>query len=113
MRRVPAFISNYYQSFDRFNIIYFLYAHGLAVDRDYRDKGIACELLKARGPLMKTLNVFETHSIFTTVGAQKAALKAGYKEVFSIPYKLLNEQFPKLDLAFTNCDDCKILSLKI
>lgn len=113
MRQTFTFINNLFDVFDHYNINYFLYAHGLAVREDLRGSGIATELLKARIPLLKALNVTVTASLFTTIQSQKAAEKVGFHEEFSIPYETLQQKFPKFDFSVANSVDCKMLSLKI
>jgi GNAT superfamily N-acetyltransferase len=113
LRLAFAFINNHFDVFDHYNVIYFLYAHGLAVKTEYRVRGIAAELLKARIPLMKAIGVNITASLFTTVGSQKPALKVGYTEDLSISYEIMQKYFKNFDFSIANSPDCKLLSLKI
>lgn len=68
--------------FQHYNVNAYLIAYGLCVDTAYRARGIATEMLKARGPLLKALGLKVTTTAFTGIGSQKAALKAGYEENF-------------------------------
>lgn len=68
--------------FQHYNVNDYLIAYGLCVDTAYRARGIATEMLKARGPLLKALGLKVTTTAFTGIGSQKAALKAGYEENF-------------------------------
>lgn len=113
MRQSFAFINNFFDVHAHNNVIYFLYAHGLAVKTEYRGRGIATELLKVRIPFMRANGLLVTASLFTTAASQKAAFKLGFREDFSISYKVLQQQFPDFDFSSANCDDCKLLSLKI
>ena len=113
MRQTFTYINNFFDVFDHYNIIYYLYAHGLAVKPTFRGLGIATELLKARVPLMKALDITVTASIFTTINSQKAAEKIGFREEFSISYEILQQKYPKFDFSIANSADCKLLSLKI
>lgn len=70
--------------FEKFNVTDYLSAYGLCVNPEYTGRGIATELLKARVPLLKALGLKVTSTLFTSIGAQKAALKAGYQEDFVI-----------------------------
>lgn len=54
-----------------------------------------------------------TSSIFSTVGAQKAAKSAGYDENWSMGYEELQEKLPQLDFSHAFKNSCKVLSLKI
>lgn len=96
-----------------YNVDRVLSAAGLCVDSKFRGRGIATEILKARVPLMRSIGLEVTTSIFSTIGAQKAAAAAGYDENYSIPYEELQEKLPGTDFshAFGNC--CKILSMKV
>lgn len=113
MRLAFAFINSHFDVFDHNNVIYFLYAHGLAVRPDYREYGIASEILKARANFMRVHQLSVTSSLFTTLGSQKAALKNGYNEDLSISYAILKQKYPDIDFSSANCDDCKLLTLKI
>lgn len=99
--------------FDHYNVNDYLYAHGLAVRTDHRERGIAVEILKARVPLMQACNLSITTSLFTTLGSQKAALKVGFEEDFSISYEKLKQKFKDIDFSSANTPDCKLMSLKI
>lgn len=114
-RKIESFsyINKFYDVHDHNNVLDFLYAHGLAVKTNYRNKGIATKLLEARVPFMKIHNLPVTASIFTTLGSQKAAFKLGYEENFSISYAVLQETFRDFDFSSANCGDCKLLSLSI
>lgn len=113
MRESFAFINKFYDVHDHNNVLDFLYDHGLAVKTEFRGRGIATALLKARVAFMKAHELTVTASILSTLASQKAALKLGYQENFSINYSTLQERFEDFDFSSANCDDCKILSLKI
>lgn len=113
LRESFAFINKFHDVHDHNNILDFLYAHGLAVKTEYRGRGIATALLKARVAFMKAHGLTVTASLFTTLGSQKAAFKLGFREDFSISYSTLQEQFNDFDFSKANCQDCKLLSLKI
>lgn len=70
--------------FDKFGIDTYMLAHGLGVHTQYRYRGIATEFLKARIPMMKALGIPYTATLFTSLGTQKAAVKAGYTTYFEI-----------------------------
>lgn len=113
IREAFLFITSLFDVFEHYNVNYYLYAHGLAVKTEYRDRGIATELLKSRAPLMRSLGLSVTSSLFTTLGAQKAALKVGYTEDFSITYEVLQRKLTNFDFSCADAVDCKLLSFKI
>lgn len=113
IREAFNFINGLFDVFEHYNVNYYLYAHGLAVKTEYRGRGIATEVLKARVPLMSTLGLSVTSSLFTTLAAQKAAFKIGYTEDFSVSYEILQKRFKNFDFSIADTDDCKLLSFKI
>jgi RimJ/RimL family protein N-acetyltransferase len=58
---------------EKFNVNRYLTAYGLCINRAYRRRGIATEMLKARVPYLKALGLTVTGTVFTGVGSQKAA----------------------------------------
>lgn len=90
-----------------------MYAAGLCVDKKFRGRGIATEILKARGPLMKTIGIEVTSSVFSTVGAQKAAAAAGYEENLSVDYEDYQKLFPEMDFSLAFKTSCKVQSLRV
>jgi GNAT superfamily N-acetyltransferase len=58
----------------------YLASMGLSVHPDYRGRGIAVEMLKAREEILRFLELKLTSTQFTGVGSQKSALKAGFEE---------------------------------
>uniref|UniRef100_A0A336LWE4 CSON003498 protein n=1 Tax=Culicoides sonorensis TaxID=179676 RepID=A0A336LWE4_CULSO len=61
-------------------------AMGLSVARKYRKRGIAVKMLESRILLMKHVGLNRTSTIFTALGSQIAAKKAGYTEYCEITY---------------------------
>jgi GNAT superfamily N-acetyltransferase len=98
---------------DHYKVDRFMFAAGLCVEKKFRGRGIATEILKARALLMKVIDVELTSSIFSTVGAQKAAAAAQYDENFSISYEDFQKHFPDMDFSFAFGGSCKVLSLKV
>jgi predicted acetyltransferase len=74
--------------YKRYNVESYLGAIGLLVNRAYRGRGIATEMLRARVPLLKALGLKITVTSFTGIGSQSAAKKAGYEEVYVKRLKL-------------------------
>lgn len=62
----------------------FMASFALVVDRNYRGRGIATEILKARIPLMKEMGIEVTSTCFSIIGSQRAAEKAGFVEDYVI-----------------------------
>lgn len=88
-------------------------AAGLYVDKKFRNRGIAVEMLKARSKIGKTVGIQVSSNVFSSLGAQKAAAKVGFDESFSIKYS----EIPKLtaDGHYPNIKDeyLKIMSKKL
>lgn len=103
--------SDYFSPY--FNIDYLLYGLGLCVHRDYRGRGIATELLKAREPLLRALKLTVTADLFSVIGSQKAASSAGFKNFGTTSYAEIKEIFPQMDFSRANSPNCTSLYLKI
>lgn len=67
-----------------YNIDKYLSALGLVVSPKYRGRSVSSEILKARFPLCKALNIKVTSTVFTGPISQKAASRAGFVESYSI-----------------------------
>ena len=72
--------------FTRYNIDKYLGSFCLIVNRAYRRCGIATEILKSRRFVLEKLGLSVTATAFSAPGSQKAAERAGYKEIYSIRY---------------------------
>ncbi|CRK88579.1 CLUMA_CG002402, isoform A [Clunio marinus] len=96
------FYSKMFDVFSNYKVDEYLTAYGLCVNPEYRGRGIATEILKARIPYMKALGLRVTSTAFTGIGSQTAAKKAGFKETFSITYADIEKKFPKFD--FSKCE---------
>lgn len=92
-----------------------MFAAGLCVDEKFRGRGIATEILKARIPLMQAIGIEVTTSVFSTLGAQKAAKAAGYDENYKVSYEALQAKFPEMDFSHGASVHgfCKVLSRKV
>lgn len=99
--------------FEKYGVDQFLTDYGLVTSKSYRKRGIATELLKARLPIQKSLNLAVSSTLFTVIGSQKAAYKANYCEVFSMKYTDLGEKFKEFDISKRSCESCIILDFKI
>lgn len=99
--------------FSHYNVEHYLSGIGLCVNSDYRGRGIATELLKARVPFMKALSLQVTSTLFTTLGSQKAAKSAGYEEMSATSYEEVQANFPETDFSSANTSHCLTCALKI
>lgn len=91
----------------------YLTDYGLVIAREYRQRGIAGEFLKARISLTKLLGVEITASLFTAVASQKAAEKAGYKIAYQMEFKELEKNFPAFDFSKVPSEYAKIMDFYV
>lgn len=99
--------------YDMFGVQSYMTALGLCVNTDYRRRGIATEMLKARAPFLKSLGLKVTTTVFTAIGSQKAAALAGYKEIHVRSYEEIGKDFPAFDFSKSATKDIKIMALEI
>ena len=90
-----------------------LIAYGLSVSKDYRRRGIATEILRARIPLCRALQIPVTSTVFTAIGSQKPAEKIGFKVDFEIEYKDLADFHDEFIFENLETSSLKIMSLVI
>lgn len=107
------FTSSLFDVFEHYQIEHFLNANGLGVDINYRGRGIAVELLKARVPLMKAVGLTVTSTVFTTLRSQIAAIKANFEEKASVSYDEVQRRFPKYDFTFSDATHCKTFAFQL
>lgn len=105
--------SDLFDTFSHYNVEHFLSGLGLCVHADYRGRGIATEMIKARTPFLKALGLQVTSTAFTAIGSQLAAKNAGYDEVFSIAYDDLQKTIPYFDFSRSKVKCFKMLATKI
>lgn len=77
---------NFFDPFKHYSVDVIMFALGLFVLPEYRQRGVAVELLKARELIGKSVKIQVTSNVFTSFGAQRAADKAGYDENFAIKF---------------------------
>lgn len=71
-------------------------------------------MLKARSAFLKTFkNLTVTSTIFTSLGSQKAAKKAGYEENSTVELEKVQKVFPSMIFSDNDVKECKIYSFKI
>jgi GNAT superfamily N-acetyltransferase len=78
------YISQQFDAFRFYNVDEYLSAVGLSVQPDFRRRGIAGEILKARVPLCKAFDIKLTTTIFSAIGSQVPATRIGFVENYTI-----------------------------
>ncbi|XP_055712604.1 uncharacterized protein LOC129807396 [Phlebotomus papatasi] len=78
----------------RYKVDKYLHGLGLLTLPKYRGCGIATELLKARFPLMKAMDLSLTCTVFSGPGSQGAARKAGFTDDVVVTYESLGKNEP-------------------
>jgi hypothetical protein len=81
----------FFDPFKHYSVDVLMFALGLIVLPNYRQRGVAVELLKARELVGKAVGLQVTSNVFTSLGAQRAAAKAGYDENFAIKFSELEK----------------------
>lgn len=94
--------------YERYGVDKYLGAMGLSVAPNYRGRGIATEILRARIPLCKAVGLPLTSTCFTAIGSQVAAAKAGYEETYVVSYEdmaKVDERFvfPNITTKYVKC----------
>uniref|UniRef100_A0A336LMK9 CSON004143 protein n=1 Tax=Culicoides sonorensis TaxID=179676 RepID=A0A336LMK9_CULSO len=97
--------------FEKYNVDKYLTSLGLSVNKKYRRRGIATEILKARVPLCKAMNIPLTTTVFTGESSQKCAIKAGFQFDAEVEYAELCRL--GLDLGRVKPKSLKLMSLVI
>jgi GNAT superfamily N-acetyltransferase len=113
VNNLKKFLKNiFFNPFEHYHVDKLMFAAGLYVDENFRKRGIAVEMIKAREKVAKCVGIDVCSNVFSSLGAQKAALKAGYEESFSIKYSNLAKLTP--DGFFPGIKDefMKIMSKK-
>lgn len=108
-----VYIDSQHDVYKKYGVTEYLTDYGLVTNKNYRNRGIATEFLKARIPILKALNLQVTSTLFTVIGSQKAAIKANYDEVFAIKWEDVGKLFKDFDFTKSNAEYCKILDFKI
>lgn len=107
------YVFTHHDAFSKYGVNEYLTDYGLVTNKNYRNRGIATEFLKARVSILKALNLLATSTIFTVIGSQKAAIKANYDEVFAIKWEDVGKNFEDFDFTKSNAEYCKLLDFKI
>lgn len=98
--------------FEAYKTDQYLSAYGLCVNPEFRGRGIATEMLKARIPIMTALGLTVTSTAFTSIGSQIAAKHAGYQEDYVISYDDVAKVFTRFDFSRSVTKFYKTLSLR-
>lgn len=99
--------------FEHFKVSSYLTSYALLVHPNYRNRGIATQILKARIPYMKQLGLNVSATFFSSIGSQIAARKAGFEDKFVISYEELQKKFPQFDFSRVKSKFYKKMSLTI
>lgn len=90
-----------------------LIAYGLSVNKKYRRRGVATEILRARIPLCRSLQIPLTSTVFTASGSQRPAEKIGFKVDYEISYEELNKFSSEFNFTNLETNSLKLMSLVI
>lgn len=107
------YIENSFNIMEYYDVDRYMFTAGLCVHKKHRCKGVATAILKARGPLMRAIGINVTASIFSTVGAQNAALSAGFTHHYSITYDDFEKIFPEMNFSHAYGGCVKLSAFKI
>ncbi|XP_055684454.1 uncharacterized protein LOC129790769 isoform X2 [Lutzomyia longipalpis] len=111
--KVMNFVKAKADTYNRHGVDKFLHAMGLLVMPKYRGLGLATEILKARVPLGKALGLQLTGTVFTGIGSQRTAAKAGFIEDYSVLYEDLKNKEPFVDFPNISTPKMKFMSLRL
>jgi GNAT superfamily N-acetyltransferase len=110
---VLGFIDKQFNPCDAFQVQTCLTSYALCVRPSYRGYGIATEMLKARVEMLKAFGLQVTTTMFTTIGSQIAAERAGFEESLSMTYDEITEKFPNFDFSKASSKFLKKFTLKV
>lgn len=113
-KAVHEFALSRFDLFKRFQFAdKILIAYGLSVSKKYRRRGIATEILRARIPLCRAMEIPITSTVFTAIGSQKPAEKIGFEVDFEVKYDELAKLHNKLSFKNLGTNSLKLMSLVI
>lgn len=114
MNNLKKFLkNNFFDPFKYYQVDKIMFAAGLYVNENYRNRGLAVKMIEARCEVGKAVGIQVSSNVFSSLGAQKAAAKVGFDESFSIKYSALPDLTP--DGNFPNIKDeyLKIMSKRL
>ncbi|XP_053698640.1 uncharacterized protein LOC128745588 [Sabethes cyaneus] len=110
---IVEYVSKQFNLCEHYGVKHRLVAYGLSVNKGYRGRGIATEILKARVPMCKALEIKLAAHPFSAIGSQKAASNAGYFTDYEITYDDLAKLGPAYTLPGIKSKSFKLMSFPI
>ncbi|XP_055547737.1 uncharacterized protein LOC129731627 [Wyeomyia smithii] len=110
---IVEYVSKQFDFSERYGVENRLVAYGLAVNKRYRGRGIATEILKARVPMCKALGIKLAAHPFSAIGSQRAASSAGYRTDYEITYDDLAKLGSEYTLPGIKSKSFKLMSFPI
>ncbi|XP_055616763.1 uncharacterized protein LOC129762485 [Toxorhynchites rutilus septentrionalis] len=107
------YMTQQFNLFEHYKVNHYLTAFGLAINRRYRGRGIATEVLKARVPLCRAFGIKLTATNFSADASQVAATKAGFESNFEVTYEDFSKMGPRYSFPGIQSKSLKLMSLKI
>jgi GNAT superfamily N-acetyltransferase len=107
------FTANQFNVFRSYNVNHYHSGLGLCINPEYRGRGIATEMMKARVSIPQRLNLKISSTPFSAIGSQTAAKNAGQKESFVISYEEIEKKFPRFDFSKCHTKYFKTMDLEI
>uniref|UniRef100_A0A1L8DD55 N-acetyltransferase domain-containing protein n=1 Tax=Nyssomyia neivai TaxID=330878 RepID=A0A1L8DD55_9DIPT len=111
--KVIEFVKSKVDPCNRYHVDKYLHCLGLLILPKYRGLGLATEILKARIPMGKALGLTLSGTLFTGIAAQKAGLRAGFIEDYSVLYGDLANQEPFVEFPNISSQTLKFMSLHL
>ncbi|XP_058456513.1 uncharacterized protein LOC131433912 [Malaya genurostris] len=110
---IIKYVAAQFNPLEHYGVDHRVTAYGLVVNKRYRGRGIATEILKARVPMCKAFGIKLCAHNFSAPGSQGATRKAGYRTDYEITYDKLAEMGPKYTLRGIPSKSIKVMSLWI
>ncbi|KXJ70640.1 hypothetical protein RP20_CCG022854 [Aedes albopictus] len=111
--KAHLYMTEQFNVFQRYNVDRYLTAYGLALNRRYRGRGIATEILKARIPICRAFGVRLSATNFTAQASQKAAEKAGFRNDFEVSYDDFADMGAEYSFPKIKSKSLKLMSMPI
>lgn len=102
-----------HDAFRKYNVTDYLSEAAMCTKKEFRNRGVGTELLRARSCMLKDFGLTLTSSALTVIGTQKGATKVGHTDGYSISYAELQKVFPAFDFSKSNTECYKIMDYKI
>jgi hypothetical protein len=85
----------------------------MCTKKEFRNRGIGTELIRARTTMLEKFGLQLTSSAFTVIGTQKGASKVGHTDGYTVSFDDLQKQFPTFDFSKKNTENFKIVDFKL